>query len=571
VETDTSTSKSLVGTTLDNRYSITDVIGQGGMSTVYKARHLFLNRDVAIKIMQEHLASNVEGRMRFQREAQAAAALNHPNLVTVTEFGVAEGGEPYMVMDYLRGQSLADYIKQRGRPDPNLALTIFKDVASALQHAHEKGVLHRDLKPSNVMLVRGGNDNSLQCKVVDLGLARFLPSAGREQRRLTAAGELVGSPFYMSPEQIRDEELDARSDIYSMGCLMYEVLTGVRPFIDTNAISVLSMHLYDSPPPFGIVLQPNRIPPRLEAMVMKCLEKSRSSRYQTMSALISALELTNPWEDGPSKSIPYNPMDPAYQNVKSELSDSMSIEGDAAATGTFDLHSQYTLRLKQPNFARNKVGGWLRVALAPLLTLLRPHCRQLFESFEGKGIEGRKQRITNTRVLVAVLGDQREMIANADEDFKKYTVYFKNVERRRSMNAQEFLVLLSTEQFDIIHLHGTFDKRAIFKDTTGFHLRLSDVKRACDYAKVKLLWLASENNLQWVNNNPVVEHPAFYLILTGMRGKNFPKFLSTLLSRIARGESVISAWESFVPHAQYQGDRVTCRMVKGVADCSFLP
>lgn len=569
METDTSTSKSLVGTTLDNRYSITDLIGQGGMSTVYKARHLFLNRDVAIKIMQEHLANNVEGRMRFQREAQAAAALNHPNLVTVTEFGVSEGGEPYMVMDYLRGQSLADYIRQRGRPDPAVALTIFKDVAAALQHAHEKGVLHRDLKPSNVMLVRGGNDNSLQAKVVDLGLARFLPQAGREQRRLTAAGELVGSPFYMSPEQIRDEELDARSDIYSYGCLMYEVLTGVRPFIDTNAISVLSMHLYDTPPPFGIVLQPNRIPPRLEAIVMKCLEKSRSSRYQNMRDLLSALELTSQWEDGPSKSIPYNPMDPNFQAAKNELSG--SLDGDAAATGTFDLHSQYTLRLKQPNFTRIKMAGWLRIVAAPLLRLLRPHFRQMFESFEGKGIEGRKQRIVNTRVLVAVLGDSREMIANADEDFKKYTVYFKNVERRRSMNAQEFLVLLSTEQFDVIHLHGNFDKRAIFKDSTGFHLRLSDVKRACDYAKVKLLWLASENNLQWVQNNPVLEHPSFYLILTGMRGKNFPKFLSTLLSRIARGESVISAWESFVPHAQYQGDRVTCRMVKGVADCSFLP
>jgi len=569
VETGTSTNRSLVGTTLDNRYSITDLLGQGGMSTVYKARHLFLNRDVAIKIMQEHLANKGEGFYRFQREAQATAALNHPNIVTVTEFGVW-GEQPYMVMDYLRGQSLAEYIKQRGRPEPKLALNIFKQVASALQHAHEKGILHRDLKPSNVMLVRAGIDNEIQCKVVDLGLARFLPSAAGEHKRLTAAGELVGSPFYMSPEQIRDEDLDARSDIYSLGCMMYEVLTGVRPFIDTNAISVLSMHLYEAPPPFGLVVQPNHIPPRLEAMVMKAMEKSRSSRFQTMKELVTQLEMTQVWDDATVQSSPTaSPQAPvAAPPPRDPHLDTGSMELDV--TGTYDKNA-FTLRLKQPTFTRNKMAIWLRQALAPVLRMLRPYSRGMFESFEGKGAAGRRQKIANTRVLVAALGDSKDLIASADEDFKKYSVYYKNVERRRSMNAQEFLVLLSTDQFDIIHLHGIYDKRAIFKDTTGFHLRLSDVKRACDYAKVKMLWLASDNKLDWVRDNPVLEHPSFHLILTGRRGPNFPKFLSTLLSRMARGESMVSAWESFVAHAQYRGEKVDCRMVAGIADTSFLP
>ncbi|HEY9793738.1 MAG TPA: serine/threonine-protein kinase [Candidatus Obscuribacterales bacterium] len=569
METGTSTNRSLVGTTLDNRYSITDLLGQGGMSTVYKARHLFLNRDVAIKIMQEHLANKGEGFYRFQREAQATAALNHPNIVTVTEFGVW-GEQPYMVMDYLRGQSLAEYIKQRGRPEPKLALNIFKQVASALQHAHEKGILHRDLKPSNVMLVRAGIDNEIQCKVVDLGLARFLPSAAGEHKRLTAAGELVGSPFYMSPEQIRDEDLDARSDIYSLGCMMYEVLRGVRPFIDTNAISVLSMHLYEAPPPFGLVVQPNHIPPRLEAMVMKAMEKSRSSRFQTMKELVTQLEMTQVWDDATVQSSPTaSPQAPvAAPPPRDPHLDTGSMELDV--TGTYDKNA-FTLRLKQPTFTRNKMAIWLRQALAPVLRMLRPYSRGMFESFEGKGAAGRRQKIANTRVLVAALGDSKDLIASADEDFKKYSVYYKNVERRRSMNAQEFLVLLSTDQFDIIHLHGIYDKRAIFKDTTGFHLRLSDVKRACDYAKVKMLWLASDNKLDWVRDNPVLEHPSFHLILTGRRGPNFPKFLSTLLSRMARGESMVSAWESFVAHAQYRGEKVDCRMVAGIADTSFLP
>jgi serine/threonine-protein kinase len=572
VETDTSTNRSLVGTTLDNRYSITDLLGQGGMSTVYKARHLFLNRDVAIKIMQEHLANKGEGFYRFQREAQATAALNHPNIVTVTEFGVW-GEQPYMVMDYLRGQSLADYIKQRGRPEPALALNIFKQVASALQHAHEKGILHRDLKPSNVMLVRAGIDNEIQCKVVDLGLARFLPGVSGEQKRLTAAGELVGSPFYMSPEQIRDEDLDARSDIYSLGCMMYEVLTGVRPFIDTNAISVLSMHLYETPPPFGLVVQPNNIPPRLEAMVMKAMEKSRSSRFQTMKELVTQLEMTQVWEDATVKSAAYAqpappPTPPVSAPPAKEPLETGSIEMDV--TGTYD-RAAHTLRLKAPAFSRSRFTIWLRLKCEPVLRLLRPYFRGLFASFEGKGASGRRQKINNTRVLVAVLGDSKELIAGADEDFKKYSVYYKNVERRRSMNAQEFLVLLSTDQFDIIHLHGVFDRRAIFKDSSKFHLRLSDVKRACDYAKVKMLWLASDNKLDWVKDNPVLDNPSFHLILTGRRSQNFPKFLSTLLSRMARGESMVSAWESYVGHAQYKGDKVECRMVAGIADTSFLP
>lgn len=561
---------SLVGTTLDNRYRIESIIGRGGMSTVYKAQHLFLQRDVAIKIMQEHLATNVEGRMRFQREAQAAASLSHPNIIAVTEFGVGAGGEPYMVMDYLEGKSLADVLRERVRAQPGLALEIFKQVAAALQHAHEKGIVHRDLKPSNVMLTRGGTDNSMMVKVVDFGLARFLPSAGKDDRRLTAAGELVGSPYYMSPEQIRDEELDARSDIYAFGCLMYETLTGVRPFADTNAITVLSMHLYEPPPAFSAVLHPNRVPSELEEIVLKCLEKNRSKRYQTMLALAADLATIKNWEDGPAKSVPYTP---PVNRLAEESGPQVSVQVhprpvDASELGGSTTDMTYTLRLKQPDFAKT---SWLKKMLAPLFKVVSPHMKRIITSFEGKGADARKQRILGTRVLVVVLGNEKELFEQAEADAAKYRVYYPNVEERKGLDAQQFLVLLSTEQFDIVHLIGRYDKRAIFADGTSFQLRLRDVRRACDYARVKLLWLATENDLDVIKDNPIAHEPNFHLITTGARGQNFPKFVSTLLARLVRGDSVAAAWESFVPHAQYKGDKVNCKLVTGFADVSFFP
>jgi serine/threonine protein kinase len=559
---------SLLGTTLDNRYKIDSVIGRGGMSTVYKAHHLFLNRDVAIKIMQDHLA-NVEGRMRFQREAQAAASLSHPNIIAVTEFGVAAAGEPYMVMDFLEGKSLAEVLRERIRAEPGLALIIFKQVAAALQHAHDKGIVHRDLKPSNVMVTRSATDNSLQMKVVDFGLARFLPGASYDQKRLTAAGELVGSPYYMSPEQIRDEDLDARSDIYAFGCLMYETLTGARPFADTNAITVLSMHLYEPPPPFAGVLQPCRIPAELEAIVLKCLEKNRSKRYQTMTALAADLATIKPWVDGPAKQVTYVPP----SNRMAEMSGPQVTvhshpRGQEIQDPNSEFNAQYTLRLQQPDFAKT---SWVDKLLQPLIKLLYPHIRKLLEQFEGKGAVARKQRILGTRVLVATLGGDPDLAQQAEIDATKYKVYYSNVELRKALDAQKFLVLLSTDQFDVVHLLGKFDKRAIFNDDTGFQLRLGDVKRACDYAQVKLLWLATENDLDVIRDNPVVLDPHFHLVLTKARGENFPKFLSTLLSRIARGEGVAAAWDSFVPHAQYKGDKVNCKFVQGAADISFYP
>jgi hypothetical protein len=239
-------------------------------------------------------------------------------------------------------------------------------------------------------------------------------------------------------------------------------------------------------------------------------------------------------------------------------------------TGTMDA-GQYTLRLKQPEFARNRVMDWLRSLAMPLMNIAKPHFRQFFHSFEGKGTEARKVRVNGTRILVAVLGDSKELISEAETDAAKYAVYYKHLEQRKSLNAQEFLVLLSTENFDIVHLHGQFDKRAIIKDSTGFSLRLSDIKRACDYADVKLLWLSSANKPEWLKGNEVLDKPSFAIALTGSRGNAFPKFLSSILSRLSRGDNLNNAWEQVLPGSQSRGQRVDVKLVPGPAEISFLP
>jgi serine/threonine protein kinase len=563
--------KSLIGTTLDNRYLIESVLGEGGMSTVYKAKHVFLKKDVAIKVMQQSMSANSESFLRFQREAQAAAVLSHPNIIAVSEFGVAETGEPYMVMDYLEGQPLSELLREN-RPQPAESLLIFRQIVSALVHAHEKGILHRDLKPSNVMLHRTLNE-ALQAKVVDLGLARFLPHTGSDQLRLTAAGQLIGSPYYMSPEQIRDEELDARSDIYSLGCLMYETLTGCRPFDDANTITVLSMHLYDEPPTFSAVMPGCRVPKRLQAMVLKCLDKSRSRRYQTMSELLRDLDAIEVWDEN----LPASEERTTEKETAGAASQQPNAGGqgpgkriERTRSGTMDF-AGLTLRFDQPNFAQKGFGGALRRMADPILKLTKPTIVRVMGAFEGRGSRARTQKVTGTKVLVAVLGAEKEDAAAAQADADKYKVYYKSVELRKSLSAQEFLVLLATEKFEIVHLHGQYDRGGIFHEASRFGLRLGDIRRACEFAGVKLLWLASSNNPDWLKGSSALTEPSFSVVITQSRGENFPKFLSGFLSRTARGESLNSVWSIYVPYIEYKGYKTECRFLAGQADTIFLP
>jgi len=281
-QTSKSTDK-LVGTLLDGRFQIEEVLGSGGMSVVYKATQLRVNRHVAIKTLRLQLDSKPVYRERFQREISLLCTLNHPHIVTVYDCVIGEDDQPYVVMDYLRGESLEAMIARHGVIPIDRFARIAVQVCGALDHAHRKGVVHRDLKPGNIVLMDEDVD---LVKVVDFGLAKL----NQDNRRLTNSGELWASPPYMSPEQCTGKSEDERSDIYSFGCVMYEMLCGKDPFHYAQTVfELISTHVGVPPKSMAETNPAVAIPPKIEAMVMKCLEKEPADRFQNAIELRDAL------------------------------------------------------------------------------------------------------------------------------------------------------------------------------------------------------------------------------------------------------------------------------------------
>jgi tRNA A-37 threonylcarbamoyl transferase component Bud32 len=262
---------------LSNRYRVEAFLGQGGMARVHRGTDLVLDRTIAVKILAEHMARDPQAVRRFRREAQAAAGLSHPGIVGVYDTG-SDGDVQYIVMEFVTGQTLADVLRERESLDPEQAVGIASAVASALAHAHRKGIVHRDIKPANVMITAPG-----EVKVMDFGIARAVDS-----ETLTQTAAILGTATYFAPEQARGEPVDSRSDIYALGVVLYEMLTGRPPFVADSPVAVASMHVREEPTP------PSRlhpaIGPGLEAVVLRAMAKDRGSRYQTAEDLVRDLE-----------------------------------------------------------------------------------------------------------------------------------------------------------------------------------------------------------------------------------------------------------------------------------------
>ncbi len=273
----------LVGTVLDGRFHIDDVLGSGGMSVVYLATQSRVNRQVAIKTLKLAMDSKEIYRERFHREISLLCSLAHPHIVTVYDCIFDEEQQPYVVMDYLRGRSLEALIKEEGALDIDRFARIVVQVCSALEYAHKNGVIHRDLKPGNLVLM---DDEMDFVKVVDFGLAKL----NEEGRKLTQSGELWGSPPYLSPEQCIGKTEDARSDIYSFGCVMYEMLTGKDPFHSgTTIYELIQLHV-NTPPPLMRDINPGlRMPDELETVIFKAMAKDPKDRYQSAQELSNAI------------------------------------------------------------------------------------------------------------------------------------------------------------------------------------------------------------------------------------------------------------------------------------------
>lgn len=273
------------GTVIGAHYEVRQMLGSGGMGVVYKAWHQDLNRFVALKVLHKHYATDDELVQRFLREARATSVLQHKNVVSIFAMGKCDVFGPYMVLEFVDGRTLGGLLEERTRLSVDDAVPIFKQICAALQHAHEAGIVHRDLKPSNVMLVE--TEHGLLTKVVDFGLATVIPQ-GQTIQHLTATGSIVGDPHFMSPEQVRGERLDARSDIYSLGCLMYECLTGKTPFEGENSLATMMKRLQEEAPPFPRSLA---LPDAFEEIVMMALRSAACDRQDSAAEVAQQLDM----------------------------------------------------------------------------------------------------------------------------------------------------------------------------------------------------------------------------------------------------------------------------------------
>lgn len=278
----------LVGQLLADRYLLTDIIGIGGWGKVYAAEHQTLHKELAVKVLHTHLVFKSDAYDRFQREAEALSNLEHPGLCRLYDFGETEDGCPYFVMEKISGPSLADLIRQQGNVPLKRCLDIFIEVCEALSAAHKQGVIHRDLKPENVLLIGDVDQDEEKIKIIDFGLAKLVTSEGTE---ITRTGETVGTPAYMSPEQCLGQQIDGRSDIYSLACALFHALTGALPFRGESSFECMTSHMSSPPPSFCDANPSIKLPAKLEEIIHKCMEKDPVERYQNVDQLQSELML----------------------------------------------------------------------------------------------------------------------------------------------------------------------------------------------------------------------------------------------------------------------------------------
>jgi serine/threonine-protein kinase len=267
---------------LGERYEIGGVLGRGGMAEVHRGRDLRLGREVAVKVLRSDLARDPSFQVRFRREAQASASLNHPAIVAVYDTGedrTSTGATPYIVMEYVEGETLRDVLRREGHLSPERAMSLSADICGALDFSHRNGIVHRDVKPGNVMITPQGT-----VKVMDFGIARAVSDSAAT---MTSTAAVIGTAQYLSPEQARGESVDARSDVYSLGCMLYELVTGAPPFTGDSPVAVAYQHVREDPK-LPSSINP-LIPAELDAILLKAMSKNPANRYQSAADMRSDL------------------------------------------------------------------------------------------------------------------------------------------------------------------------------------------------------------------------------------------------------------------------------------------
>ncbi|MEK6336899.1 MAG: protein kinase [Acidobacteriota bacterium] len=276
----------LIGQTIEGKYQLTARVGEGGMSVVYCARRVHIGDEVAVKVLLQKLAEDAGARARFRREAGAAAISHHPNVIAIHDFGETRDGSvpAFMVMELVKGTPLRDLMDSEERFAVERGKRLMRVICAGVGAAHRRGVVHRDLKPENVLVVAPDDDSEFESvRIVDFGFAKLVTDAAA-----AATGVVIGTPFYMSPEQCLGQPLDARSDVYSLGAMFYEMLSGTRPFSSEKVSGIINKQLYETPAPFPAELA---IPRRISAGIMQALAKDPKERPQTATDLARQLQL----------------------------------------------------------------------------------------------------------------------------------------------------------------------------------------------------------------------------------------------------------------------------------------
>jgi len=270
----------LQGKTIGGKYEVQSILGEGGMAVVYKAYHKHMERTVVIKVMQGWLMSNKNSLERFEREYKLTAKLNHPNIVNVYDVGFLSQQEPYLVMEFIKGESLAEKVGRQGAMPLATVANITIQICRGLQEAHSMGIIHRDLKPENILL-QEKSDRPDWVKIVDFGISHLVAGS----KRLTKTGKMVGTPEYIAPEQLRDRPIDIRADIYALGIIIFEMLTGTVPFTAESTEAVLMKHLLEDTPQLSTYREDISDDSLFSQIVIKALQKNPDDRYQTATEL----------------------------------------------------------------------------------------------------------------------------------------------------------------------------------------------------------------------------------------------------------------------------------------------
>lgn len=410
--------KALTGTDLGNvelprapkkfgeRYEIIELVGEGGMASVYKVKDVVLNQFFSIKVIRSELARDEDSRKRFEKEARAARELNHSNIVTIYAFDISKDGVPYLIMDYVEGIDLGKMLSSSPLKLDDF-YEIFTQVCGALAHAHSRGVVHRDLKPSNI-LISQLNQKYAWAKIVDFGIAKIV--GGEDSNDLTKTGDFLGSPIYTSPEQAQGEAVDARSDIYSIGCVMFEALAGRPPFTAPSAVKLIMQHINNLPPNL-ITFTGARVPIALERVILRCLEKRPEDRYQNAFDLRRDLELVKEGEEPLLRAsiAPPSPVD--------TLTDWFEIPKDEKGMNTvFDGRLSFDVRLN------NVLERIIELAF-PGDSILRLESQN--PEFAGVIVIRGGYQILGAKILkqpIAGYDALRKMLSLADGQFKYMTI-----------------------------------------------------------------------------------------------------------------------------------------------------